>query len=109
MHLQIYLSFGFYQIAKQQHKDPAEIDYGYIDILRKSVISEPDTRQKENISMTIKWHEGKRDYFTSSLRPIRHLIQIDQKPNLELVEPRWELYKVSISFQVLRKFDRIIN
>ena len=32
------------------------------------------------------------------LRQINHLIQIDEKPNLELKEPRWEIYKISISF-----------
>ena len=107
MHLQIYLSFGFYQIAKQQHKDPAEIDYGYIDTLRKSIINEKDPRRKEDRSNKLKLDESERDYFTASLRPINHLIQIDQNPNLELAEPRWELYKVSISFQVISKFDRI--
>ena len=94
---------------KQEHKDPAEIDYGYIDFLRKSLISEPDPRRKQLISNNIKWHESKRDYFTASLRPIQHLIQIDQNPNIELVEPKWELYKVSISFQAISKFDINVN
>ena len=105
LHLRIYLSFGLHQKGKQKHKDPAERDYGYIDILWKAMIGQPDPQLKENMSNRIKWHESMRDYYTTSLRPIKHLIQIDQKPNLELVEPRWELYKVSISFQPIRKFD----
>ena len=108
MDLRIYFSFGLYQKAKQ-NKDPAEQDYGYIDTLRKGIRIEPDPRQKEDLSKTLKWEESKRDYNTASLRPIKHLIQLDQKPNLELVEPKWELYKVSISFQPIRKFDRIEN
>ena len=109
MYLRIYLSFGQYQKDKQQHKDPAEIDYGYIDTLRKSMISEQDPRWKEDRSNKLKLHESIRDYFTASLRPINHLIQIDRNPNMELEEPIWELYKVSISFQPIRKFDRIEN
>ena len=33
-----------------------------------------------------------------SSRQINHLIQFDEKPNLEIQEPRWEIYKISISF-----------
>ena len=109
VHLQIYLSFGFHQKVKQQHIDPTEQDYGYINTFRKAMIVQPDPRRKEIMSNILKWQESKRDYFTASLRPIKHLIQIDQKPNMELEEPRWELYKVSISFQPIRKFDRIEN
>ena len=107
MYLRIYLSFGSYQIDKQRHEDRSEKDYGYIDTLRKSMIGQPDPRLKEDISNRIRWHESMRDYYTASLRPIKHLIQIDRNPNMELQEPRWELYKVSISFQVISKFDRI--
>ena len=96
-------------MGKQNHKNPAEKDYEYIDTLRKSMIGQPVPRKKEDMSNIIKSHESKRDYYTASLRPIKHLIQIDQKPNMELEEPRWELYKVSISFQPIRKFDRIEN
>ena len=98
-----------YQDGKQDHKDRSEKDYGYIDTLRESMISEPDPHVKEEVSNRIKWAESERDYFTATFRPIKHLIQIDRNPNLELVEPRWELYKVSISFQVICKFDRIEN
>ena len=90
---------------KQEHKDQAEQDYGYIDTLRKSMNGTTDLCKKKIIANTIEWEESKRDYFTVSLRPIKHLIQFDQKPNMELAEPRWELYKVSISFQPIRKFD----
>ena len=103
------LSYGFQQHTKQDHKDRAEKDYGYIDDFRKSMIYEPDPRQKEDMSNKLKYYESERDYFTASLRPINHLLQIDQNPNLELTEPRWELYKVSISFQPICKFDKIVN
>ena len=58
-----------------------------------------DPSEKELILQTVKFHEGERNCFTPSLRQINHLIQLDGKPNLELLEPKWELYKISISFQ----------
>ena len=91
-------------VAKQENKDPAARDYSYIEHLRKSVMMVPGAP----ISPYIKFHESKRDYFTPSLRQVNHLVQIDEKPNLELMEPKWELYKVSISFE-WRKFRNLID
>ena len=56
--------------------------------------------QKQQILRTIRINEGIRDCYTPSLKQINHLIQIDEKPNLELMEPKWELYKISVSFQL---------
>ena len=94
---------------KQVDVDPAMKDYGYIEYLRKSVgasnlsSTASDNSQNEAeyfnlMSNHIKHHESKRDYYTASLRQVNHLVQIDEKPNLELSEPKWELYKISISF-----------
>ena len=72
-------------------------DYGYIDTLQISMINEPDPREKEDMSNKLKHRESECDYFTASLRPINHLLQIDPNPNRELAEPRWELYKLCIT------------
>jgi len=43
--------------------------------------------------------ESTRDVFAvSSLRQFNHLIQFDDKPNFEIKEPRWEIYKISLTF-----------
>ena len=63
------------------------------------MMNETDPCDKENMLQHVKFHEGERDYCTPSVRQINHLIQIDEKPNLEIMEPKWELYKISISFQ----------
>ena len=97
-------------IRKQIDVDNTETDYGYIAYLRKAMdntgwdhrdrdLTGRGLSEKEKRIRQTMFHEGLRDYFTDSLRQINHLIQIDQKPNLELMEPKWELYKVSISFQ----------
>ena len=84
---------------KQVDLNPIEMDYSYIEYYRKSMLNSKDPSEKERILQHVKFHEGIRDYSTQSLRQINHLIQIDEKPNLELMEPKWELYKISISFQ----------
>ena len=93
---------------KQINLHPAEKDYGYIECMRKSMEMAPAAFSPLNEWM-VTYDEAERDYFTASLRQINHLIQIDQKPNLELMEPRWELYKISISFQHIRKSNRIAS
>ena len=93
---------------KQINVHPAEKDYGYIKYLRQSLEMAPQSHPPRSEAL-IWLGEAQRDYFTESLRQINHLIQIDQKPNLELMEPRWELYKISISFQHIGKFNRIIK
>ena len=90
--------------------DFAERDYGYVAYFRKSTDETPeygdrfltgrDISIKEKRVRLTMFHEGFRDYFTPSLRQINHLIQFDQQPNLELMEPKWELYKISISFGI---------
>ena len=107
---------------KQEDLDPTVRDYSYIEYLQKSVVAcnfnltAPDStfrqkefRQKEVFLNLIRYHESKRDFFAPSLRQVNHLIQIDEKPNLELLEPKWELYKISISFQGIRKFNNIFD
>ena len=79
----------------------AKRDYGYVDYFRKAIDNTREHREhvKEIKIRQTMYHEGLRDYFTASIRQINHLIHIDQNPNLELMEPKWELYKVSISFR----------
>ena len=90
---------------KQLNVDEAAKDYGYLEYFRKSLLSDNvSDHRKESTLLAIKFHESKRDYYTTSLRQVNHLVQIDEKPNLELVETKWELYKMSISFQPTREF-----
>ena len=87
-------------------KDWVDRDYEYVAYYRKAAdYTENECRdQKYGRNLMAKLHEGLRDYFTASIRQINHLIQIDKKPNLELKEPKWELYKISVSFQPIGKF-----
>ena len=88
--------------------DKTKRDYGYIAYFRKATNNtrEHGDRDLTGRGLSVKeqtirqtmFHEGQRDYFTASIRQINHLIQFDQQPNLEFMEPKWELYKISISF-----------
>ena len=43
--------------------------------------------------------EAQRDFYLGSIRQIKHLIQFDPTPNLELKEAQQEIYKISVSFE----------
>ena len=74
------------------------MDYGYIDYMKKALAMTTDPAARMPMIQFMKMHEAERDYYTPSLRQINHLIQIDEKPNLELKEARCEIYKLSLSF-----------
>ena len=84
---------------------PIEMDHSYIEYFYKAMANEPSESLKANIFHTIKLHEADRDYHKSSLRQINHLIQLDERPNFELKEPRCEIYKISLSFLMKCKLD----
>ena len=84
---------------------PADTDYRFLTYFKKSLENGPF---RKDLFYKIKYHENKRDYFTPSLKPINHLIQFDEKPNLDLIEPKRELYKISLSFFRMRKLDKKI-
>ena len=91
------------------NKDPTEWDYEYIDYYKKALENTRDPNERSQDLDRIKYHEAFRDYFAPSLRHINHLVQIDEKPNLELKEPQCQIYKISSSFQpILSKYVTII-
>ena len=90
-------------------EDQTKVNYGYIEYFRKAMEVDPCPSNRKRLFYQIKFFEGMRDYYSQSLKPINHLIQIDEKPNLEFMEPKWELYKISISFLAVGKFDQSLN
>ena len=76
------------------------MDYSYIEYLHKAMANATDASKEDKMDLfhLIKGHEGFRDYYSSALWHINHLIQLDEEPNLDLKEPRWEIYKISLSF-----------
>ena len=83
---------------------PSKRNYEFINYYRKSYELETRPEQKESYFHQVLEREAFRDYHTESLRQINNLLQIDRKPNLELTEPKEELYKISVSFQPKRKW-----
>ena len=79
-------------------KDPTKRDYGYIEYYHKAMPLYTDPDENSELFHRIKYHEALRDYYTQTVRNIDHLVQIDQKPNRELTEPRCEIYKITLSF-----------
>ena len=86
------------------HEDASKRNYDYIEVYRKThelVLADPnvDAEGKAHSYHYLLEREAIRDYHIESLRQINNLLQIDQKPNLELTEPKEELFKISVSFQ----------
>lgn len=73
-------------------------NYEYIEYFRKAMSNSSDPEFKESALFQVISAEAERDFYEPSLRQINHLIQIDEKPNQEITEPRWEIYKISVSF-----------
>ena len=91
-------------MGRAQQKFPtAERDYSGIEYYRKAVENETNPVLKETYLHSLQDVEARRDFYTGTLRPIDHLIQFDNNPNMELNEARWEIYKISISFKYKRK------
>ena len=87
-------------------EDHSKVDHGYIEYFRKAMEVDPCPSNRKSLFHQIKFFEGIRDYYSQSLKHINHLIQIDEKPNLEFMEPKWELYKISISFQPVGRYHQ---
>ena len=83
----------------KKDEDPAQWDHGYIEYYKKAMAKSTKPNLTKLLSVRIKFYEALRDFYTQSLRHINHLIQIDEKPNLELKEARCEIYKISLSFR----------
>ena len=81
----------------------ANKDFAYIDLYRKSYEYQTDPEKKTRLLYALRAAEARRDFFIGSLKPINHLIQFGQEPNLDLKEVRSEIYKISVSFKPKRK------
>ena len=90
-------------------EDQTKANYGFIEYFRKAMEVDPCHSKRKMLFYQIKFFEGIRDYYSQSLKHINHLIQIDEKPNLEFMEPKWELYKISISFRAIGRSHQILN
>ena len=83
--------------------DRTQWDYEFIEYFHRALALYTDPDSRSRVLHLINVNEVQRDYFTPSLRQFNHLVQIDEKPNLELTEPQCEIYKISISFRAPSK------
>ena len=90
-------------------EDPTNTDYGYIEYYQKSLENTSSPKERERMLNQIKFNEARRDYWTESVKSINHLVQYDEKPNHEIKEPKWDLYRLTISFQAKSRFQKILN
>ena len=58
--------------------------------------------------------EARRDFYTGVIKEIKHLVQFDHAPNLNLKQAEWEIYKITFpqNFQHVMTSsasDRLLN
>ena len=76
---------------------PSCWNYTHIEYARKAY-QNAERNCKEQYFQYLQFMEAMKDYFNESIDEIKYLKQLDQIPNLDLKESKWELYKISISF-----------
>ena len=83
----------------QRHADPSQVDYSYINFFEKAYENEHHKlNRKRGILSLVRHSKRDRDYHLGSMKQINNLIQFDTRPNLMIIEPQWEIYKITISF-----------
>ena len=86
-------------IEQSQNDIPSvDRDYSFSEYYRKAYEYDSPGYRKKSFWNDWQNAEAMRDFYTGSLTEIKHLVQLDQTPDLDLQEPKWELYKISISF-----------
>ena len=59
---------------------------------------------KELLFKTILRTEAFKELYTPSMRHIKSLVQLDDEPNWEIYEAKWEIYKISLSLEIVGEF-----
>lgn len=89
-----------WHLAKRQQESgapPTDWNYNYIKYFRIAHENETDPKVKEQNLLNWTYSEAFRDYWSSSIKEIKNLVQLDNNPD-ELKEARCEIYKISLSF-----------
>ena len=101
-------SRGEYLRRCQQLLPFTEKNYHFIEYLRKAYEYETNSVVKEFKLSLLRYQEAYRDYFTGKITEIHNLVQFDQRPS-DLKEARWNIYKISLSFEYKCKEVREIS
>ena len=95
--------YGFLLYSRHRTENRAnnqsEADYRYIEFFEKAYENERHKTDRDLSTLSlVRYLKQDRDYYLGSMKQINHLIQLDTQPNLMIVEPQWEIYKITISF-----------
>ena len=72
-------------------------DYNYIPLLRKAIEHETDISLQKDYHAALVHSETHRDFYMGSIKQFKTLSQVDIKPDYELKEAKWDLFKISMS------------
>ena len=81
----------------EENTPPSQWDYSFVEYYRKAYEFAEDDAVKYSGWIVWRQAEARRDFYTGMIKEIKSLEQFDSKPNLELREPKWEIYKITIT------------
>ena len=81
----------------EENTPPAQWDYSFVEYYRKAYENAQNDMAKYGAMITWRQGEARRDFYTGMIKEIKRLEHIDSTPNLELKEPKWEIYKITIT------------
>ena len=81
----------------EENTPPSQWNYSFVDYYQKAYEFEEKDELKCNFRILLRQAEARRDFYTGMIKEITRLEQFDSKPNLELREPQWEIYKITIT------------
>ena len=80
-----------------------EWDFSYIQYIQKAYDNQVFPEKKQKLLLTLQYSEAFRDYNTGIMKDFKNLVQLDPTP-YPLKEARFEIYKISLSFDYKCKF-----
>ena len=81
----------------EENTPPSQWDYSFVEYYRKAYEFENNDAMKYSFWISLREAEARRDFYTGMIKEIKRLEQFDSTPNLELKEPKWEIYKITIN------------
>ena len=84
-------------------------DYSYMTLLARALENTSDPALKKQYYAELVHSEAHRDYHMGSIKQFKSLIQIDERPDSEIKEAKWDLFKISMSDIAQNSLGALLN
>ena len=84
-------------------------DYSYMTLLARALENTSDPDLKKKYYAELVHSEAHRDYHMGSIKQFKSLVQIDERPDTEIKEAKWDLFKISMSDIAQNSLGALLN